>query len=124
MSTQKAGLSVLLAAVRALRSDDPAIRRPAISMLLELARQDHGTIRTTAERVLTDEFGPYAVSDGLPGCSAPIEAVEVCDGNCRSCVWLWLDRPSASAQQNSTLSAEPASQSATLIDYPPCKAVA
>jgi hypothetical protein len=91
MSAQKDELDPLLAAIRALRSDDPTIRRPAISMLLNLARQGQGR----SGRVLTEEFGPYAPSEDLSGCSAPIETVHGCDGNCRSCVWLWLDRPSS-----------------------------
>ncbi len=102
MSTDKDFVNYL-AAVRALQSDDPKVRRPAISMLLELARQGPGAVPAHAERALTEEFGPYAVSDGLSGCSAPIEAVNACDGNCRSCVWLWEDWPVLSLQRSSPI---------------------
>ena len=105
MSREKDDLISYLAAVRALQSDDPETRRPAISMLLELARHDRGVVRIHAERALTDEFGPYAVSEGLSGCSGPIEAVNACDGNCRSCVWLWEDRPILSFQPSSVVAA-------------------
>ena len=46
------------AAACALRSDIPAVRRPAITTLLELARHSHGAIRHSAERALIEEFGP------------------------------------------------------------------
>ena len=105
MSTDKDFVRYL-AAVRALQSDDPKVRRPAISMLLELARQDPGAVPAHAERALTEEFGPYAVSDGLSGCSAPIEAVNACDGDCRSCIWLWEDRPVPSFQRSSIMVAD------------------
>ena len=105
MSTDKDFVSYL-AAVRALQSDDPKVRRPAISMLLELARQDPGAVPAHAERALTEEFGPYAVSEGLSGCSAPIEAVNACDGDCRSCIWLWEDRPVPSFQHSSFIVAD------------------
>lgn len=75
----------------ALRSDLPAVRRPAITPLLELARRSTGPIRTNAERLLTEEFGPYAVAEGMPPCAAPIGIVEECNGDCRSCAWLWLN---------------------------------
>lgn len=93
MSAQQDDLAVYMAAVRALHSDDPTVRRPAISVLLEFARRGQSVVRAHAEGALTQEFGPYAVSEGLSGCSAPIEVVEGCDGNCRSCVWLWLNQP-------------------------------
>ncbi len=79
------------AAACALRSDIPAVRRPAITTLLELARHSHGAIRHSAERALIEEFGPYSVDEGLPACAAPIQVVEECNGDCRSCAWLWLD---------------------------------
>ena len=53
-------------------------------------RQDR--FEVNAERTLTKEFGPYAVGEGLPSCVAPIRLVEECDGNCRSCEWLWLNQ--------------------------------
>ena len=84
-------LTGYFAAACALRSDLPAVRRPAITALLQLARQTTGPIRANAERVLTEEFGPYAVTEGMSPCSAPIRLVEECDGNCGSCAWLWLD---------------------------------
>jgi hypothetical protein len=116
MSALKDELDALLAAIRALQSDDPTIRRPAISMLLELARLGHGLVRAEAELVLTEEFGPYAVSEGLSGCSAPIEVVDACDGNCRSCVWLW--------QHAAVLPTELDPQSTTTpVGRPSCKAV-
>jgi hypothetical protein len=91
-------LAAFLAAVRDLHSSDPAIRRPAIAVLLQLAR-GRSSVQTDAECVLTEEFGPYAVTEGLGGCSGPIEFVEVCDGNCRACVWLWQDQPVSCPQQ-------------------------
>ena len=53
--------------------------------------QTAGAIRARAERTLTEEFGPYAVTEGMPPCAAPIRLVEECDGCCGSCAWLWLD---------------------------------
>lgn len=99
MVTVNEDLAAFLAAVRALHSSDPAVRRPAIAVLLQLGR-GQSCVQTDAERVVTEEFGPYAVTDGLGGCSAPIEFVEVCDGNCRSCVWLWQDQPASCSQHN------------------------
>ncbi|HEX5328242.1 MAG TPA: hypothetical protein VFW75_16355 [Acetobacteraceae bacterium] len=93
-------LSAYFASVRALRSADPSTRRPAISTLLELARRPKGPVQASAERALTGEFGPYAVTDGLSGCSGPTEAVLACcaDGReCRSCAWFWPDRAEAFA---------------------------
>lgn len=124
MSTQQDGVAVYMEAVRALQSDDPAIRRPAISVLLELARRGQGAVRTNAERALTREFGPYAVSEGLPGCSAPIEVVDVCDGNCRACVWLWLDKLGPALPHASVVSADLDPQPAASGECPPYKAVA
>jgi hypothetical protein len=91
MFRQTDDLTTYFRAACALRSDSPDVRRPAIGALLELSRQATGPIRARAERALTEQFGPYAVSEGLPGCSAPIGVVEACDGDCRSCVWLWLN---------------------------------
>ena len=84
-------LTGYFAAACALRSDLPAVRRPAITALLELAREAIGPIRTRAELTLNEEFGPYAVTEGMPPCAAPIRLVEECDGCCGSCAWLWLD---------------------------------
>ena len=84
-------LTGYFAAACALRSDLPAVRRPAITELLELARGTTGSIRTRAELTLNEEFGPYAVTEGMPPCAAPIRLVEECDGCCGSCAWLWLD---------------------------------
>lgn len=100
MVTVNEDVAAFLAAVRALHSGDPAVRRPAIAVLLQLAR-GQSSAQTDAECVLTEEFGPYALTDGLGGCSAPIEVVEVCDGNCRSCVWLWQDHPASCSQHSS-----------------------
>jgi hypothetical protein len=124
MAAPKDDRAYVLTAIRALQSDDPTIRRPAVSMLLELARQGHGAARADAERVLTEEFGPYAVCEGLSGCSAPIEVVHTCDGNCRACVWLWHDPPSLFLQHGWVLPAELDSQSDNIVGRPACKAVA
>lgn len=86
------------AAASALRSDFPAVRRPAITALLEIARQTTGPIRASAERTLTEEFGPYAVTEGMPPCAAPMRVVEECDGCCGSCSWLWFDPPPVSEE--------------------------
>lgn len=86
------------AAARALRSDLPTVRRPAITTLLELACQTTGAIRASAEKTITEEFGPYATVEGLPPCAAPIQVVEECDGCCGSCAWLWLDPPPVSKE--------------------------
>ena len=96
MSRQEDGIAAYFSAACALRSDSPAVRRPAVSMLLELARHATGPVRARAERALTEQFGPFVVSDGLPGCAAPIGVVEGCDGNCLSCVWLWGGQEAAS----------------------------
>lgn len=74
--------------------------------ILGLARQGMGPIRARASRVLTEEFGPYALTEGLPACTAPVRVVEKCDGNCRSCPWLWL------GQQPPTIRYEDASPAA------------
>lgn len=55
------------AAACALRSDIPAVRRPAITTLLELARHSHGAIRHSAERALIEEFGPVLGGRGAAG---------------------------------------------------------
>ena len=88
-------LAEYFASVRGLQSDDPLVRRPAISALLELARRAKGAVRLHAEQALIQEFGPYAVTDGLGGCAGPIEAVRACYGEgleCRSCPWVWLEQ--------------------------------
>jgi len=124
MSTQQDGLAVYMAAVRALHSDDPTVRRPAISVLLELARRGHGSVRANAEQALTKEFGPYAVSEGLQGCSAPIEVVDACDGNCRACVWLWLEPPELALLHASVVEPDRDPQPVASTDCPSYKAVA
>jgi hypothetical protein len=96
MVTANEDLAAFLAAVRALHSSDPAIRRPAIAVLLHLARGE-SSVQIDAECAVTEEFGPYAVTEGIGGCSGPIEFVEICDGNCRSCVWLWQEQPAHSS---------------------------
>jgi hypothetical protein len=100
MATVNEDLATLLAAVRALHSSDPAIRRPAIAILLHLAREQ-SSVQTDAECVLMEEFGPCAITEGIGGCSGPIEFVEVCDGNCRSCVWLWQEQPASCSRHSS-----------------------
>jgi len=87
-------LSDYFVAVSSLRSADPAIRRPALSVLLGLARGSKGPVQVSAERALAKEFGPYAVSEGLSGCSAPADAVLACcveDKECRTCPWIWQE---------------------------------
>ena len=74
-----------------LRSESPSVRRPAIGTLLELARNATGPVRARAERALAEQFGPFVAKEGFSGCVAPIGVVEACDGNCRSCIWLWLN---------------------------------
>lgn len=98
MSRQNDAIAAYFLAASALRSDVPVLRRPAIAALLELARQATGSVRVGAERALTEEFGPFAVSEGLSGCAAPIKVVERCDGTCRVCPWLWLNDGAAVPQ--------------------------
>lgn len=90
-------LSAYFQAARGLRSDDPSIRRPAIWTLIALAQQQvTAPIRARAAAALTDEFGPFAVTDGLSGCAAPVPEVHECDAygwDCRSCAWLWNPPP-------------------------------
>jgi hypothetical protein len=89
-------LSAYFVAVSSLRSADPSVRRPALSVLLGLARGSKGPIQASAERALAKEFGPYAVSEGLSGCAGPMEAVFACcadDSDCRTCPWMWEDEP-------------------------------
>lgn len=77
---------------QALKSDDPSIRRRAIATLIDLAQQAITSVRVLARAALEKEFGPYAVSDGLSGCVAPISAVHQCDAegwDCHGCEWLW-----------------------------------
>lgn len=97
MAQAEHDLAAYFRAVHAMRSDDAAIRRPAISTLLGLARQPPGPLQARAAQVLNEEFGPYAVSDGLCGCCAPFAIVESCDGNCRACAWLWDELPRTSS---------------------------
>lgn len=81
-----------------LRSDDPSIRRPAISTLITLAHQAIMPIRVRARAALTQEFGPFAVTDGLSGCAAPPAAVYACSSegrDCRTCAWAWRSAPCA-----------------------------
>ena len=85
-------LSDYFVAVSSLRSADPSVRRPALSVLLGLARGCKGPVQASAERTLAKEFGPYAVSEGLSGCAGPMEAVLACSANdtdCRTCPWVW-----------------------------------
>lgn len=89
-------LSAYFAAASSLRSADPAVRRPALSVLLALARCAKGPVQASAERTVAKEFGPYAVSEGLSGCAGPTEAVLACcaeDRDCRGCAWMWEDLP-------------------------------
>ena len=79
-------------AARGLRSNDPSIRRPAIWTLIALAQQTTTPVRARAAAALTGEFGPFALTDGLSGCVAPMSAVHECDADgwdCRACAWLW-----------------------------------
>ena len=75
-----------------LKSDDPSVRRPAISTLIALAQQSARPIGIRASLALTREFGPFAVTEGLGGCAAPLAVVHKCDAedwDCRTCPWLW-----------------------------------
>jgi hypothetical protein len=79
---------------RQLQSHDPALRRPAIATMTALARQATTPISRRASAILEDEFGPFAVSHGLPGCSAPLSEVVRCDAegrDCRACPWVWYN---------------------------------
>lgn len=98
MSRQNDGITAYFSAACGLRSDVPALRRPAIAALLELARQATGRVRDRAKDALTEQFGPFVVSDGLSGCAAPIRVVEQCDSNCQVCPWLWLNEGTAIPQ--------------------------
>ena len=100
MRSSQQDLTGYFAAACGLRSDFPTVRRPAIAALLELAQQATGPVRASAERSLTEEFGPYAISEGLPACTAPARVVEACDGDCRSCPWLWLDELSTETERD------------------------
>jgi len=100
MSRQNDGITAYFYAACALRSDVPALRRPAILALLELARQATGRVRDRAKDALAEQFGPFAVSDGLSGCVAPIGVVEQCDTNCQVCPWLWLNEGTAITQDS------------------------
>jgi len=85
-------LSAYFQAARGLRSDDPSIRRPAIWTLIGLAQQARAPIRARAAAALTGEFGPFALTEGLSGCVAPMSEVHECDADgrdCRACAWLW-----------------------------------
>jgi hypothetical protein len=84
-------VSAYFQASRGLESDDPSIRLPAISRLIGLTRLAIEPIRARAAAALTHEFGPFAVTDGLSGCVAPISEVHECDAagwDCRACAWL------------------------------------
>jgi hypothetical protein len=87
-------LSDYFVAASSLRSTDPAIRRPAISVLLRLARGHEGPVQRRAERALVQEFGPYVRSEGIGACAAAAATVIDCcaEGrDCRTCEWLWPD---------------------------------
>jgi hypothetical protein len=71
-------LSDYFVAVSSLRSADPAVRRPALSVLLGLARGSKGPVRASAERALAKEFGPYAVTEGLSDCAGPMDTLLAC----------------------------------------------
>lgn len=80
-------------AARLLRTYDPATRRPAVRILIDLARGASDPIRTRSQDLLVEQFGPYAGGGALPGCVAPISEVQICDEqerDCRLCPWLWL----------------------------------
>lgn len=75
------------------RSGAPSARLPAIAKLLALAQNGGPPLRSRAVAVLVKEFGPYAVTHGLPGCAAPISEVVSCgveNRDCRDCSWIWL----------------------------------
>ena len=72
-------------AFQAFKSDDPSIRRPAISTLIDLARQATAPIRTRASAALMEEFGPFVVIEGLSGCVGAIAAVQECEAEGRDC---------------------------------------
>jgi hypothetical protein len=57
MVTVNEDLAAFLAAVRALHSSDPAIRRAAIAVLLHLARGE-SSVQIDAECAVTEAFGP------------------------------------------------------------------
>jgi hypothetical protein len=85
-------------ATHALKSSDPNVRRAGISTLIELAQRAGTCVRARASAILTKEFGPYALADGLSGCTARISTVHQCDAegwDCRACEWLWNPRENA-----------------------------
>ncbi len=87
-------LSAYFVAVNSLRSPDPATRRPAIAVLLQLARGREGPVQRRAERALAQEFGPYVRNEGIGACAAPAATVIDCcaEGwDCRTCEWLWTE---------------------------------
>jgi len=90
-------------ACRDLRSDQPAVRRPAITVLLALAGQAAKPIRARACKVLAKEFGPYVVTHGLKGCAAPLSVFCDCldEGpRCNTCPWQWSYEDSPQAAEN------------------------
>lgn len=87
-------LAAYFQAALSLRSNNPAIRGPAIRALIELALNAHGSVQARAERALIQEFGPYAGGGALLGCAAPIAEVHICDQqdrDCQTCPWLWRE---------------------------------
>ena len=96
----KDDLAAYFAAACALRSEAPPARRSAIEALLELARRMSGPVRARARRTLIQEFGPYAVEEGMPLCTAPMRIVERCEDDCRSCPWLRLNQPLRSKESS------------------------
>ena len=86
-------LSDYFVAVSSLRSADPAVRRPALSVLLGLARGSKGPVQASAERALAKEFGPYAVTEGLSDCAGPMDTLLACadDTNCGTGPSAWAE---------------------------------
>ena len=75
---------------RDLQSQDPSIRLPAITKLMDLAHHAAAPVRARATAALVREFGPYVMTHGLSGCGAPIQEVEDCFAeprDCRTCPW-------------------------------------
>lgn len=80
-------------AAQDFRSGCPSERLSAVRKFTALARKASPPIGSSAAAILANEFGPYAASDGLPGCAAPISEVERCSvetRDCRDCPWVWL----------------------------------
>ena len=81
-------------AAQDLASEAASVRLPAIRKLITVGAEFLCTNPLpSGSRYSFKEFGPDAVTHGLPGCAAPISEVQRCSvetRDCRDCPWIGL----------------------------------